>query len=167
MWLVRSKGPSLATALQPSLGRNGVLVTSTRERLCLLGAVEATYLDMFLVLGGLGVILGAAGVGLVVLRNLAARRGELAVLRVLGVPLQRVMLYLLAEYAYLLLAGMLAGILPALVSVQPAMRSLGQEMPVVAMSVIIVAMAISGLLGVAAAVWAATRMPMLDALRGE
>ena len=167
LWLVRSKGPSLATALQPSLGRNGVLVTSTRERLCLLGAVEATYLDMFLVLGGLGVILGAAGVGLVVLRNLAARRGELAVLRVLGVPSQRVMLYLLAEYAYLLLAGMLAGILPALVAVQPAMRSLGQAMPVVAMSVIIVAMAISGLLGVAAAVWAATRMPMLDALRGE
>jgi len=113
------------------------------------------------------VILGAAGVGLVVLRNAAARRGELAVLRAVGVPSQQVLLYLVVEYVYVLLAGLTAGVVPALVAVQPAMRNLGQGIPVGTMAAIIAAMAISGLLGTLAAVLAATRMPLIEALRGE
>ena len=169
LWLVRSRLPEaeVADRLRRALGRNGVIVTPTRERLRQLGAVESTYLDMFLVLGGLGVILGAAGVGLVVLRNAAARRGELAVLRAVGVPSHQVLLYLVVEYVYVLLAGLTAGVVPALVAVQPAMRNLGQGMPVGTMAAIIAAMAISGLLGTLAAVLAAARMPLIEALRGE
>ncbi len=169
LWLVRSKYPEaeVAARLRHALGRNGGLVTPTRERLHLLGAVESTYLDMFLVLGGLGVVLGAAGVGLVVLRNAAARRGELAVLRAVGIPPSKVLLYLMVEYVYVLLAGLTAGVVPALVAVQPAMRGLGQGMPIGAMAAIIAAMILSGLLGTLAAVHAATRLPLVEALRGE
>jgi len=169
LWLVRSKRPEadVSDRLQRAFGRNGGMVTPTRERLRLLGAVESTYLDMFLVLGGLGVVLGAAGVGLVVLRNAAARRGELAVLRAVGVPPRKVLLYLMMEHVYVLLAGLLAGIVPALVAVQPAMRSLGQEMPVGAMAAIIAAMVVAGLLGTWSAVRTAARFPLIEALRGE
>lgn len=169
LWLVRSKLPEadVSDRLRRAFGRNGGMVTPTRERLRLLGAVESTYLDMFLVLGGLGVVLGAAGVGLVVLRNAASRRGELAVLRAVGVPPRKVLLYLMMEHVYVLLAGLLAGIVPALVAVQPAMRSLGQEMPVGAMAAIIAAMVVAGLLGTLAAVRTAARFPLLEALRGE
>ena len=169
LWLVRSKLPEagVSARLQRALGRNGGMVTPTRERLRLLGAVESTYLDMFLVLGGLGVVLGAAGVGLVVLRNAAARRGELALLRAVGVPPRKVLLYLMVEYVYVLLAGLTAGVVPALVAVQPAMRSLGQGMPIGAMAAMIAAMVLAGLLGTCAAVWAAARTPLIEALRGE
>ena len=169
VWLVRSRLPEADAAdrLRRALGRNGAIVTPARDRLRLLGAVESTYLDMFLVLGGLGVILGAAGVGLVVLRNAAARRGELAVLRALGVPPRQVLLYLLVEHVYVLLAGLVAGVVPALVAVQPAMRSLGQGMPVGAMVAIIAAMFAAGLLGIFAAVLAASRTQLIEALRGE
>jgi ABC-type lipoprotein release transport system permease subunit len=169
LWLVRSglSEADVATRLRRALGRNGGMVTPTRERLRLLGAVESTYLDMFLVLGGLGVVLGAAGVGLVVLRNAASRRGELAVLRAVGVPPRKVLLYLMMEHVYVLLAGLLAGIVPALVAVQPAMRNLGQEMPVGAMAAIIAAMVVAGLLGTLAAVRTAARFPLIEALRGE
>ena len=169
LWLVRSPGveAGVAQRLRRALGRNGGIVTPTAERLRLLGAVESTYLDMFLVLGGLGVVLGAAGMGLVVLRNAAARRGELALLRAVGVPPRQVLLYLLVEYIYVLLAGLLAGVVPALVAVQPAMRSLGQGLPVGTMAAVIGAMGLSGLLGILAAVIVATRRPLLEALRGE
>lgn len=169
MWLVRSSLPDPETTdrLRRALGRNGGIVTPVRDRLRLLGAVEATYLDMFLVLGGLGVVLGAAGVGLVVLRNAAARRGELAVLRAIGIPTRSVLSYLLVEYGAVLLAGLLAGAVPALVAVQPAMRGLGQEMPVGTMVALMAAMVASGLLGTVAAVLAASRMRLMEALRGE
>ena len=169
LWLVRSALPEadVSARLRHALGRNGAIVTPVRDRLRLLGAVESTYLDMFLVLGGLGVVLGAAGVGLVVLRNAAARRGELAVLRAVGVPPRQVLAYLMVEYVYVLLAGLAAGVVPALVAVQPAMRSLGQGMPVGAMAAIIAAMMLAGLLGTCAAVQAAARMPLMEALRGE
>lgn len=169
LWLVRSRRPEreVAEGLRHALGRYGGIVTPCRERLRLLGAVESTYLDMFLVLGGLGVVLGAAGVGLVALRNAAARRGELAVLRALGVPPRQMVKYLAAEYAYVLLFGGMAGILPALLAVQPVMRTLGQEMPVGLMALLIAAIATSGAAGTFAAVIAAARMRIAGALRGE
>ena len=149
------------------LGRYGGTVAPVRDRLRLLGAVESTYLDMFLVLGGLGLALGAVGVGLVVLRNAAARRGELAVLRAVGVPSRKVLAYLAAEYVYVVLAGLVAGAVPALLAVRPAMNNLGQQMPVGAMTWLIAAMFASGLLGTLAAVIAASRMRLMEALRGE
>ncbi len=169
LWLVRSAQPeaTMAAGLRQALGRNGGRVTPTRVRLRMLGAVESTYLDMFLVLGGLGVVLGAAGVGLVVLRSTAARRRELAVLRAVGVPARQVLVYLLAEHVYVLLAGLVAGVLPALVAVQPAMRNLGQEMPMGAMATMIAAMVLVGFLCIAAAVRSAARQPLREALRGE
>ena len=169
LWLVKSgfTDVDVGARLRHALGRNGAIVTPTHERLRLLGAVESTYLDMFLVLGGLGVVLGAAGVGLVVLRNAATRRSELAVLRAVGVPTRKVLLYLMVEHLYVLLAGLTAGVVPALVAVQPAMRNLGQAMPVLAMVAVIAAMVAAGVLGTLAAVLVAARMQIVDAMRGE
>lgn len=169
LWLVRSESPEreVADRLRRELGRAGGLVTPVRERLRMLGAVESTYLDMFLVLGGLGVALGAAGVGLVVLRNAAARRGELAVLRALGLSSRQVFAYLVSEHVYVLLAGLAAGVAPAVVAVQPAMRSLGPGMPVGAMALILATMFASGLLGTIGAVLTASRMRLVEAMRGE
>ena len=169
LWLARTSLPEAVAAdrVRRALGRNGAIVTPTRDRLRLLGAVESTYLDMFLVLGGLGVVLGAAGLGLVVLRNAAARRGELAVLRAVGVPPRKALAYLVAEHVYLLLAGLVAGAAPALLAVRPALRRLGQPMPVGVMAGLIAAMFASGLLGTLAALIAASRLRLREALRGE
>lgn len=46
--------------------------------------MQNTYLSTFLVLGGLGVLLGTLGLGAVLLRGVVERRGELALLRELG-----------------------------------------------------------------------------------
>lgn len=169
LWLVRSESPEreVADRFRRALGRAGGLVTPARERLRLLGAVESTYLDMFLVLGGLGVVLGAAGVGLVVLRNAAARRGELAVLRALGLSSRQVFAYLVSEHVYVLLAGLAAGVAPALVAVQPAMRGLGPGMPIGAMALILTAMFAFGLLGTIGAVLTVSRIRLIEAMRGE
>lgn len=167
LWLARSGNADAADAVRRALGRHGGVATPTAERLRQLAAVESTYLDMFLVLGGLGVILGAAGVGLVMLRDAAARRRELALLRAIGVSRARVIVYLLAEHAFVLLGGLAAGVIPALVAVQPAVQGLGQRMPLWTMASVIAGMFAVGIVGILAAVAAASRAPLSDALRGE
>ena len=104
-------------------------VETVEERLRLLGSVEGTYLDMFLVLGGLGMVLGVVGIALVILRGVQERSGELALLSAVGLPRRMVVRLFVAEYGVLVLAGLVIGLVPALVAIQPAARSLHSELP--------------------------------------
>ncbi len=134
----------------------GVTVETVEERLRLLGSVESAYLDMFLVLGGLGVVLGVLGIALVVLRSVEERRGELALMRAVGLPRRTVTRLLAAEYGVLALAGLVIGIVPALVAIQPAARALGSGMPWLAMAGILAGFLGSAAFCVVSAAWAAS-----------
>ena len=70
--------------LQTALADFGFEATPTRDRLQAYLNVENTYLSTFQVLGSLGLLLGALGLAVVLLRNVWERRGELALLRALG-----------------------------------------------------------------------------------
>ena len=63
---------------------HGFHVTPTAQRLEAYLAVENTYLSTFQALGGLGLLLGALGLAVVLLRSAWERRGELALMRALG-----------------------------------------------------------------------------------
>ena len=70
--------------LNRRLERYGFEAAPAAERLQEFYAVESAYLSIFLVLGGLGLILGAAGMGAIVWRNLAERGAECALLSATG-----------------------------------------------------------------------------------
>ncbi len=107
----------------------GITVATTQERLRLLASVESTYLDMFLVFGGLGMMLGIFGIALIIIRGVEERRNEFAVLRAMGLPRSQILLLLLSEYGALVSAGLVAGLIPALIAIQPAAYALQSEMP--------------------------------------
>jgi hypothetical protein len=170
MWLIRPKAGASGAAparYRRLLGRQGVEVVAVAERLTELGAVEAAYLNMFLVLGGLGAVLGAAGVGLIVLRHAFERRLELAALRVLGWGRWQVAAYLLAEHGSVLLFGLGAGAWAAGVAVQPVLLAARQAFPLGAVCVLLLAMLGSGLIWTLAAVWAVTSGDAWSTLREE
>jgi len=102
----------------------GVHIESAVERLRLLGRMESTYLDMFLVLGALGLLLGVCGVALVIARSIDERRYEFAVLQAVGVRRRRTALTLICEYGTLTTVGVLCGVVPAMIAIQPAALSL-------------------------------------------
>ncbi|MDD4102891.1 MAG: ABC transporter permease, partial [Kiritimatiellae bacterium] len=135
----------------------GVRVETVEERLRLLGSVESAYLDMFLVLGGLGVVLGVAGVALVILRGVEERRGEMALLSAVGVSKRTVVRLLAGEYGILVAGGLVSGILPALVSIQPAVRALHADFPWRAMTAVIAGMLLCAALSVWGAALVASR----------
>ncbi|NIP84277.1 MAG: hypothetical protein GTO03_01420, partial [Planctomycetales bacterium] len=74
----------LQAGLERRLSDFGFDVTRTQRRLEELFAVQNTYLATFQSLGGLGLLLGTCGLATVQLRNVMARRGELAVMRAAG-----------------------------------------------------------------------------------
>ncbi|MHC4214978.1 MAG: FtsX-like permease family protein, partial [Planctomycetota bacterium] len=87
----------------------GLELTDTTKRLAAFNAIEHTYLSIFQLLGGLGMMLGSIGLGLVVLRNMLDRRGELAMLRALGFNMQSIKQMVIYEHSGLMLFGLTSG----------------------------------------------------------
>ena len=160
------RAEAVAAELTRGLADVGLEVTTTTERLNAFGAVQNTYLVIFQLLGGLGLLLGSAGLGVVVLRNVMDRRGELAVQRALGYSRRAIRHVVWSEHAGLLLFGVLAGALPALVAVLPA-RSGDDQVPLAAPLLFVALVALSGALWVTLATRAALSGPLADALRND
>src|SRR4029077_740706 len=116
--------PDLVTQVSTTLSRAledaGLELTSTAARLDAFNAVQNTYLGTFQVLGGLGLLLGSAGLGVVVLRNVLERRGELGLLTAVGFNRRSLQNLILGEHSALLALGLGIGILSAVVAVLPA-----------------------------------------------
>ncbi len=130
-------------------------------------AVESTYLAMFLVLGGLGLLLGSVGMGVVVLRNILERRGELALLRAVGYPSVQVRQVILAEQWLLLGAGLTVGIFSSLAAMWPALPASGVRLPYLLMTLFLCGIAAFQLAWIYLCVRLALRAPLLPALRNE
>jgi ABC-type antimicrobial peptide transport system permease subunit len=153
--------------LSTALTAQGVEVTSTAARLESYLAVENTYLSTFQALGGLGLLLGAIGLAVVLLRGVWERRGELALLRALGYRHTALGWLVLAENAFLLLLGLGAGTVCALVAVGPHLLGGGGSVPWPRLLGMLGAVLLTGLLTAAAALAVTLRAPLLPALRRE
>ena len=156
-----------AKALSRGLEDAGLELTPTARRLAELNAVQNTYLSIFQALGGLGLLLGSAGLGVVVLRNVLERRSELALLRAVGFRKGALRWLVLAEHWGLVVLGLGCGVVAALAAVAPALRSPGASMPMVSLPLTLAAVLASALVWTwLAAAWA-LRSPLLSALRNE
>ena len=111
--------------LQRALTDLGATVTTTSERLAAFYSVENTYISIFNVLGGLGVILGAAGLGIVTARNLAERQHEFTQLHQIGISRKIIRSLIIRETRQFILWAIGIGLIAALISVLPALPSTG------------------------------------------
>lgn len=114
---------AVAKLLRERMGDMGLEVRTTRELLSAYVGVQNTYLSVFLALGGLGVLLGSAGLLAVLLRNAFERRGEFALMLATGFQPRDLSQLLVLENAGLLAAGLVAGSLCALLAVAPQIAS--------------------------------------------
>jgi hypothetical protein len=109
--------------LEHSLVDYGVQMESTSHRLAAFYSVTNTYLSVFMLLGGLGVILGTIGMGIVLSRNLMDRRSEIALLQAIGFNKKTLFRLIFIENLWLLFVGMFIGILSAIVGILPTILS--------------------------------------------
>lgn len=157
----------LSEMLESTLDDYGFDVSTTAEKLNNYLAVENTYLSTFQTLGGLGLLLGTIGLGIILIRNVIERRGELATLRAFGFRRATLALMVLAENGFLLILGLTVGAVSALFSVAPHVMSSPESVPYLSLSLILLLVLIVGMLASTAAVSAALRIPLLTALKAE
>ena len=159
--------PEVVGRLESTFADQGLDAMATRDRLAAFHRVENTYLSTFQALGGLGLVLGTVGLGTVLLRNALERRREIALLRALGYRPGHVSGMLLAENAALLVAGVGAGLVSALVAVGPAVLRRGGVLPWPAIAAVAGAVIVTGLVTSILAAGLVRRSPLLAALRSE
>ncbi len=169
VFLVRApaeRPTAVKTLLERTLAPQGFEVTRSAERLAMYLAVENTYLSTFQMLGGLGLLLGALGLAVVLLRGVWERRGELALLRALGFRSGALGWLVLAENGFLLALGLGVGTLSALLAVLPHVAG-GGQVPWLRLAGLLALVLVVGLAAGAAAVAASLRAPLVPALRRE
>jgi putative ABC transport system permease protein len=162
-----SETEALAQTIQRALRDYGLELEEAARRLGEFNKVQNTYLSIFLLLGGLGLVLGSLGMGLVVARNVLERRAELALLRAVGFSRGMLKRILLGEHLYLLGFGLVSGLIAALAAVLPVILHRGTELPVAFLAGLIAAVAANGFLWTYLSVTMTTRGNLLPALRNE
>ena len=153
-------------AMEDVLSDFGFDAESTQTILAGYLAVQNTYLSTFQTLGGLGLLLGTFGLAVVQLRNVLERRGELALLRAVGLSKSLNARLVFWENLALLGAGLSCGVGAALIAVLPHALTGGAGVPWLWLAGTLGAVLIAGLLTGAVAVRAVMRMPILASLRG-
>ena len=139
-----------------------------RERLASFHRVENTYLSTFQTLGGLGLLLGTVGMATVLMRNMLERRRELALLGAVGYGRGHFLLMAVAENAVLVVCGLAAGAVSAGLAIAPAVAERGGQIPLASGALLLLfGVLVVALLSSIAAMAAATRAPLLEALRAE
>ena len=157
----------VAAMLSRAMQDVGLELTPAPQRLAQFNAVQNTYLGTFQVLGGLGLLLGSVGLGIVVLRNVLERRGELALLIAVGFRKQQLQRLLLLENGALLATGLSLGVVAATVAVLPALLSPGAQLPYASLTLTLGAVLMNGAVWTWAATRFAVRGDLLKALRNE
>lgn len=161
------RAKSVGRTLEAALGDHGLAAETTGQRLAGFLAVQNTYLQTFQSLGGLGLLLGTFGLAAVQLRNVLERRGELALMRAAGFRRSTLAAVVIMENGLLLLGGLAAGLLAALVAVLPHLLTRAASIPWLYLAATLALVSAVGLIAGGIAVRATLTAPLYAALRGE
>ena len=170
MFLIDAVGPEKVVQKEPlaeGLRDFGAEFIHTSQKLVEFKTVENTYLSIFALLGGLGLVLGGVGLGIVVLLNVLERRGELAMMRAVGFSRTELEKMLFYEHTFLMLCGLIFGVLAGFLSVLPVVADDAAQIPYLLLSSMVVCITLSALLWIRIAGIFALRGNVLEGLRDE
>ena len=148
-------------------GDRGLEMRPAAARLDEFNAVQNTYLSIFSTLGGLGILLGTIGLAIVVARNVLERRGQLGLMQAIGFTRRSLGKLILAEHWFLHIAGVLIGVIAALVAVLPKIIDQANALPWGLLGGVVMAILLGGLLFCWLAAKVALKGKLIQALRSD
>jgi len=157
----------LSELLQSRLVDYGIQITNNTERLAEFNSITNTYLSVFMALGGLGVIIGTIGLGIVLYRNMLERKQELAIMIALGYTNKHIFRLVFNENLLLLVAGLMCGLLAALIGILPSLISPSFTIPGFFMFGLIAIVFISGLIWIYFPAKRILKGNLIESLRNE
>jgi putative ABC transport system permease protein len=154
------------TTLSDRLSGFGVHFEPAANRLATFFVVTNTYLSVFTILGGIGMILGVAGLGFMLIRNFNQRKRQFGLMMAAGFPLSTVRRIIFDDHALILLAGILTGLISALVATRPSIMNYA-GIPWKTIAVMIVLILITGFTALAVSVRAIKKDTIISGIRKE
>ncbi len=145
----------------------GMVVTPASERLAQFNSVENTYLSVFMLLGGLGMIIGTIGLGIVLLRNLTDRKHEIALYQAIGFKQRYILKLILVENLFILLSGTGIGVVAAFAGILPSFFSQAFHFPGSFVLLILLLVVLNGLAWIFFPIKSSLSKNMVEALRNE
>jgi ABC-type lipoprotein release transport system permease subunit len=109
--------------LRSAFRNYGLEITPAKERLLLFYQVENTYLNIFLMLGALGLLIGTIGLGIIIFRSIYESRAQFALLEATGFRKQKIRRITLRGNMQLVLLSLVIGLIPSILSALPSLRS--------------------------------------------
>jgi hypothetical protein len=114
---------SVVTDLQSGMRNYGPEISRTTDRLLSFYTVENTYLNIFLMLGALGLLIGTLGLGILIFRITFEQIPGYALLLSLGFSKASIQRLVMREKFFLMLVAVLIGLIPAVLSGLPTLLS--------------------------------------------
>jgi len=145
----------------------GMVVTPASGRLAEFNSVTNTYLSVFMLLSGLGIIIGTIGLGIVLLRNLEERKREIALYLALGFKHNYILKLIIAENLFILLAGIGIGLIAAFAGILPSFLSPAFQLPATFLILILLLIVFSGMAWIYFPARATMHKNLVQALRKE
>jgi hypothetical protein len=169
MFLVESPADParVAAVLSRASADRGGEFSPAVQRLAEYQQVQNTYISVFQVLTGLGLLLGCAGLGLLIIHGVLERRSELALMQAVGFSAGTLRRMLFLEHALLFAAGLALGTSSGTLAALPAWRAAGAAAPWGRLLACLLALAAAGLAALALAARLALSGSLVAGLRRE
>jgi len=156
----------VANLLELGLRPNGFTVTKSTDRVGQYQEVVGAYLTTFQLLGGFALLLAVLGAGVIVLRSVWERVGELALLRAVGYRTTDLQLLIVTETVLVLAMGLAIGTVAAAAAVAPNV-ALGGSIPWGHLAMLLGAVIATGVIVALVATAGVARAPLIPSLRKE
>jgi len=155
------------TDLQTSWRNYGPQISSTTDRLLAFYQIENTYLNIFLMLGALGLLIGTLGLGILIFRITFEQIPEYALLLSLGFKKSVILRLVMTEKLFLMIVSVLIGLIPAVLSALPSLISSIYSNLWIWLPAISILVILSGAIFSFVAIQLAFRQNLVQGLRNE
>lgn len=107
----------------------GANIQSAPERLAMFNSVTNTYLDIFLALGGIALIIGTFGIAIIIFRSIQSRKGQYAMLQAIGISQKNIRQISTIEFAIILFAGIGIGLISSILASLQSLITANADVP--------------------------------------
>jgi ABC-type antimicrobial peptide transport system permease subunit len=158
---------SIVSDLQTGMRNYGPEISKTTDRLLSFYTIENTYLNIFLMLGALGLLIGTLGLGILIFRITFEQIPEYALLLSLGFSKSIIQRIVMREKLFLMTFSVLIGLIPAVLSGLPTLMSSLYASLWIWLPAISVLVILSGAVFSFVAIRIAFKQNLVQALRNE
>jgi len=123
----------------------GPAIEPALDKLASFFSVTNSYLNVLMILGIFGMILGTAGLGFILVSNFNRRRQEFAIMGAFGFNREQIRQLLVKDHVIMLIWGILTGVLSGITATLPSLRS-GSDFPWLLLVILAMSMFLIGYL---------------------